>query len=44
MDSVFLAALERIVGPDALVRDAGELLTYESDALVRLRERPAAQS
>ena len=41
MDSVFLAALERIVGPDALVRDAGELLTYESDALVRLRERPA---
>ena len=42
MDSVFLAELERIVGPDALVRDAGELLTYESDALVRLRERPAA--
>ena len=41
MDAVFLAALERIVGPDGLVRDAGELLTYESDALVRLRERPA---
>ena len=42
MESLFLAELERIVGPDALVRDAGELLTYESDALVRLRERPAA--
>jgi len=42
MDAVFLAELERIVGPDGLVRDAGELLTYESDALVRLRERPAA--
>ena len=42
MDAVFLAELQRIVGPDALVRDAGELLTYESDALVRLRERPAA--
>ena len=42
MDSNFLAELERIVGPDGLVRDAGELLTYESDGLVRLRERPAA--
>ena len=42
MDAVFLAELQRIVGPDALVRDAGELLIYESDALVRLRERPAA--
>ena len=42
IDSNFLAELERIVGPDGLVRDAGELLTYESDGLVRLRERPAA--
>ena len=42
MDSLFLTELERIVGPDGLVRDAGELLTYESDGLVRLRERPAA--
>ena len=42
MDAVFLAELERIVGPDGLIRDAGDLLTYESDALVRLRERPAA--
>ncbi len=41
MDSVFLAELERIVGPDGVIRDAGELLTYKSDALVRLRERPA---
>ena len=41
MDSVFLAELERIVGPDGVIRDAGELLTYESDGLVRLRERPA---
>ena len=42
MDAVFLAELERIVGPDGLVRDAGELLTYASDGLVRLREQPAA--
>ena len=42
MDALFLAELERIVGRDGLVRDAGELLTYESDGLVRLRERPAA--
>ena len=40
MDSLFFAELERIVGRDGLVRDAGERLTYESDALVRLRERP----
>ena len=42
MDPVFLAELDRIVGPDGLVRDASELLTYESDGLVRLQERPAA--
>ena len=42
MDAAFLAELERIVGPDGLVRETGELLTYASDGLVRLRERPAA--
>ena len=41
MDTTFLAELERIVGPDGTVTDAGELLTYQSDGLVRLRERPA---
>ena len=42
MDASFLAELERIVGPDGLIRETGELLTYASDGLVRLRERPAA--
>ncbi|HJN45652.1 MAG: FAD-binding oxidoreductase [Acidobacteria bacterium] len=42
MEEIFLAELERIVGPEGLVRDASDLLTYESDGLVRLRERPAA--
>ena len=42
MDALFLAELEQIVGRDGLVRDAAGLLTYESDGLVRLRERPAA--
>ena len=37
-----MAELEQIVGRDGLVQDAAELLTYESDGLVRLRERPAA--
>jgi len=41
MDTIFLAELGRIVGPDGLVRDLGELLTYQSDGLVRLREQPA---
>ena len=41
IDTTFLAELGRIVGPDALVRDLGELLTYQSDGLVRLREQPA---
>ena len=41
MDNAFLAELERIVGHDGIVRDATELLTYESDALVRLRATPA---
>ena len=41
MDTTFLTELGRIVGPDGLVRDPGELLTYHSDGLVRLREQPA---
>ena len=41
MDTTFLTELGRIVGPDGLVRDLGELLTYQSDGLVRLREQPA---
>ena len=41
MDETFLAELEWIVGHDGIVRDAAELLTYESDALARLRAKPA---
>ena len=41
LDKTFLAELERIVGHDGIVRDAAELLTYESDALTRLRARAA---
>ena len=41
MDAAFLDELEQIVGLDGLVRETGELLTYASDGLVRLRERPA---
>ena len=40
MDPLFTAELERIVGPDGVLRDPGELSTYESDGLVRLRTRP----
>ena len=42
MDQQFLAELERIVGPDGMVRDAAELATYESDGLAKLRSRPGA--
>ena len=42
VNAQFLAALERIVGPDGLVRDEGELSTYESDGLVSHRSRPRA--
>ena len=41
MDNAFLDELERVVGNDGIVRDAAELLTYESDALTRLRGKPA---
>ncbi|PYR34525.1 MAG: FAD-binding oxidoreductase [Acidobacteria bacterium] len=40
MHAAFLAALERIVRRDAILRDETELLAYESDGLARLRERP----
>ena len=36
----FILELERIVGPTAILRDPNELLTYESDALARLRAAP----
>ena len=42
IETSFLAALERIVGQDGLVRDKGELITYESDGLVSHRSRPGA--
>ena len=42
MDPQFLADLERIVGPDGIVRDAAELATYESDGLAKMRSRPGA--
>ena len=40
MDTQFLNELERIVGPDGIVRDDGELLTYETDGLAKLRSKP----
>ena len=40
MDAHFVAALERIVGSEGLVRDRAELLTYESDGLMSHRSRP----
>ena len=40
MDTTFLRDLERIVGADGIVRDDGELMTYETDGLVKLRSKP----
>ena len=42
MDSGFLDKLATVVGPGGLLRDAAELITYESDALVHLRATPGA--
>src|SRR4051812_4402912 len=42
MDSRFMARLAAAVGPGVLVCDPAELLTYESDALVHLRQTPGA--
>jgi glycolate oxidase len=36
----FTSKLERVVGPDGILRDPDDLLTYESDGLVRLRATP----
>jgi glycolate oxidase len=41
-DPGFLAQLRHLVGPERLVVDPVELLTYETDGLTRLRETPAA--
>ena len=40
MDSLFLSALERVVGTEGMVSDQAELITYESDGLVSHRSRP----
>jgi glycolate dehydrogenase FAD-linked subunit len=42
MDRAFLAALRRIAGDESVLDDALELLTYECDALLHLRQSPAA--
>lgn len=42
MDASFLNELARTVSPGALLTDAADLLTYESDALVHLRATPGA--
>ena len=42
MNRNLLSELARIVGPDGLLNDPADLLTYESDALVHLRATPAA--
>ena len=42
MDARFLDELRAAVGPQALLTDAADLLTYESDALVHLRATPGA--
>jgi len=42
MNARFLDELARAAGPDALLRDPADLLTYESDALVHLRATPGA--
>ena len=40
MDSTFLREIKKIVGLDGIIRDDGELLTYETDGLVKLRSKP----
>ena len=42
MEKCFLDQLAQIVGMDGMVRDDAELLTYETDGLVKLRPRPGA--
>jgi glycolate oxidase len=38
----FLAACERLCGPAHVIREAADLRTYECDALVHVRQAPAA--
>jgi len=40
MDPTFVASLEKIVGPENVVRDRTELAVYESDGLAKLRSMP----
>src|SRR5687767_12015859 len=40
LNTEFIQALERVVGPTGILRDPNELLTYESDGLARLRATP----
>jgi len=42
VEKIFLDRLAQIVGMDGMVRDDAELLTYETDGLVKLRSRPGA--
>ncbi len=42
MEKIFLDQLAQIVGMEGMVRDDAELLTYETDGLVKLRSRPGA--
>ena len=40
MNPTFISELERATGPDCILRDPNEMLTYESDGLARLRRTP----
>src|SRR5687767_11193579 len=40
LNTEFIQALERVVGPTGILRDPNELLTYESDGLARLKATP----
>src|SRR5690349_7652899 len=40
LNADFMRALENIVGSGGILRDATELLTYESDGLARLKAKP----
>jgi glycolate oxidase len=42
MDPAFLTELQRIVGPEAVLHDPMDVLTYECDGLPHLRSSPAA--
>ena len=42
MHPQFLRRLAVAVGPEALLQDPTDLLTYEADALVHLRATPGA--